>query len=228
MKCILNQFHICFSTVKSTTKVIKNTYFSGSKLSFALCSLSYRQRHCPCYGQYTLNLIRLIIWTLFEPGAPAGHAAQTQSYIRHCMSVVLDTFTAYTHTHTAVLRPFVWVYPGEPVPEETFIHSHPSCSSTILISFLHLLRIMASSLLNPRTWQSLCTTSNHVLFGLPLGLEPTTSNTIHFFTQSLSSFRNTCPYHRNLFCCSSDVMSTIPSLSLNSLFGTLSFNLTRN
>ena len=101
----------------------------------------------------------------------------------------------------------------------------------MLIIFLYLPRTIASSsqtiassLLNPRTWQSLCTTSNHVLFGLPLGLELTTSYSIHFFTQSLSSFRNTCPYHRNLFCCSSDVMSTIPSLSLNSLFETLSFN----
>ena len=43
------------------------------------------------------------------------------------------------------------------------------------------------SLLNPRTWQSLCTTSNHVLYGLPLGLESTTSYSIHFFTQSLMS-----------------------------------------
>ena len=129
-----------------------------------------------------------------------------------------------THTHTTVLRPFVQDYPGEPVPEETSNHSHLSCSSTILIIFLHLPRTIASSLLNPRTWQSLCTTSNHVLFGLPLGLERTTSYSIHFFTQSLSSFRNTRPYRHSLFCCSSDVMSTIPSLSLNSLFETLSFN----
>ena len=69
--------------------------------------------------------------------------------------------------------------------------------------------------------QSLCTTSNHVLFGLPLGMEPTTSYSIHFFAQSLSSFHNTCPYHRNLFCCSTDIMSTIPSLSLSSLTDTL-------
>jgi len=26
----------------------------------------------------------------------------------------------YTHTHTAVLQPFVWDYPGGPVPEQTF------------------------------------------------------------------------------------------------------------
>ena len=109
---------------------------------------------------------------------------------------------SHTHnTHMTVLRPFVWDYPGEPVPEETSIHSHPSCSSTILIIFLHLPRTIASSLLNQHTWQSLCTTSNHVLFGLTLGLEPTTSYYIHFFIQSLSSFRNTRPYHLNLFCC---------------------------
>jgi len=45
-----------------------------------------------------------------------------------------------------------------------------------------------------------CTTSLQVLFGLPLGLEPSTSYSIHLFTQSLSSFRNTCPCHHNLFC----------------------------
>ena len=66
-------------------------------------------------------------------------------------------------------------------------------------------------------WQSLCTTSNHVLFNLPLGLS--TSYSIHFFSQSLSSFHNTCPYRRNLFCCSTEIMSTIPSLSLMKRIG---------
>jgi len=37
-------------------------------------------------------------------------------------------------------------------------------------------------------WQSFCTASFHVLFGLPLGVEPSTSYSIHFFTQSVSSF----------------------------------------
>jgi len=66
----------------------------------------------------------------------------------------------------------------------------------------------------------------HVLFGLPLGLEPSTSYSIHFITQSVSSFRSTCPYHRNLFCCSINIISSIHSLSLNFLLGTLSFTLT--
>ena len=50
-----------------------------------------------------------------------------------------------------------------------------------------------------------------------LGLEPSTSYSMHFFTQLSSSFRNTCPYHRSLFCCNSNtnVMSSIPDLSLS-------------
>jgi len=72
----------------------------------------------------------------------------------------------------------------------------------IFITFFHLPRSIASSLFKLRACQSFCTTSFHVFFGLPLSLEPSTSYSIHFFTQSLSSFRNICPYHRNMFCCS--------------------------
>jgi len=75
----------------------------------------------------------------------------------------------------------------------------------IFISFYHLPWSIASSLFKLHAWQSFCTTSLHVLFGLPFGLEPSTSYSIHFFTQSVSSFRNTCPYHRNLFCCSINI-----------------------
>jgi len=102
---------------------------------------------------------------------------------------------------TIVIRPFVRDYPDEQVPEETFTHA-PSWSSS---NIYHLLpsttRSIATSLFKLRAWQSFCTTSLHVLFGLLLGLEPSTSYSIHFFTQSVSSFRNTCPYHHNLFCC---------------------------
>ena len=68
--------------------------------------------------------------------------------------------------------------------------------------------------------------THYVLFGLPLGLEPLTSYSLHFFTQSVSSFRNTCPYHRNLICCSTKITSSVPSLSVNSLLGNLSLTLT--
>ena len=82
----------------------------------------------------------------------------------------------------------------------------------IFISFFHLPRSIASSLFKLRAWQSFCTTSVKVLFGLPLGLEPSTSYSIHFFTQSVSSFHSTCPYHRNLFCCSINIISSIPRM----------------
>jgi len=46
----------------------------------------------------------------------------------------------------------------------------------------------------------------HNLFPHPLWSTswsgPSTSYSIHFFTRSVSSFRSTCPYHRNLLCCS--------------------------
>ena len=89
---------------------------------------------------------------------------------------------------------------------------HPDHHPTF-ISFLHLPQSVASSLFKSRAWQFFCTTSFHVLFGLPLGLEPSTSYSIHFFTQSVSSLRSTCPYHCNLFCCSINIISSIFSLS---------------
>jgi len=35
-----------------------------------------------------------------------------------------------------------------------------------------------------------------------------------YFIQSLSSFRSTCPYHRNLFCCSTEIMSKVANFNL--------------
>ena len=65
-------------------------------------------------------------------------------------------------------------------------HTHPDHRASF-ISFLHLQWSMASSLFNLHAWQSSRTTSFQVFFGLPLGLEPSTSCSIHFFTQSSSS-----------------------------------------
>ena len=72
--------------------------------------------------------------------------------------------------------------------------THHPAHHPIFISFFHLPRSIASSLFKLCTWQSFCTTSLHVLFNLPLGLEPSTSYSIHFFTQSVSS-------KYNLLCC---------------------------
>ena len=92
--------------------------------------------------------------------------------------------------------------------------------------FLHLLWLVASSLFNLRSWQSFCKTSLQVLFGLPLDLTHSTSYCLHFFTQSLTSFHNACPYECNLDCCSTDIISCILNLFCNSLLETLSITLT--
>ena len=68
-------------------------------------------------------------------------------------------------------------------------HTHPDHRTSFII-FLHLQWSMASSLFILRAWQSSRTTSLQVLFGLPLALGPSTSYSIHFFTQSSSSFHS--------------------------------------
>ena len=63
-----------------------------------------------------------------------------------------------------------------------------------------------------------------VFFGLPLGFITSTSQSMHFFTQSFLSFLETCPYHLSLFRGTNIVANYIIcsrslslSLSLNSL-----------
>jgi len=99
-------------------------------------------------------------------------------------------------------------------PTHTYPDHQPS-----FISFLHVLRSIASSLLNLCGWQSL-----HHLSPGPLS-STSWSGTLHFihFAHSLSSFCNSCPYHCNLFCGITKIMWYIPNLSSNSLLGTLIF-----
>jgi len=44
----------------------------------------------------------------------------------HFLGLTLSKRLTFRDLHTTVLWPFVWDYPGEPVPEETFTHSHLS------------------------------------------------------------------------------------------------------
>jgi len=134
-----------------------------------------------------------------------------------------NTINNNNNKTTTFLQSVLSWYQKKQSPSHTYPDHQPS-----FISFLHLLQSIASSPFNLRAWQSFCTTSIQVLFGLPLVLEPPlhTPYSIHFFTQSMFSFRNTCLYHCNLFCCSTEIMSFIPSHSLNSSLGALSFTWT--
>ena len=82
-------------------------------------------------------------------------------------------------------------------PTHTLPDQQPS-----IINFLHPLWSTASSLFNLHAWQSLF----HNLSPGPCW-STSRAGTLYFILptflhQSLSSFCNTYPYHRNLFCCS--------------------------
>ena len=134
-----------------------------------------------------------------------------------------DTPLASRYSVLLLVQPFYGPFGTIRVSQYQKKHSpthHPD-HHPISMSFFHLPRSIASSRFKLCAWLSFCKTSFHVLFGLPLGLELSTSYSIHFFTQSLSSFRSTCPYHHRLFYCSINIITSIPSLSLKSLLGTL-------
>jgi len=84
---------------------------------------------------------------------------------------------------------------------------HPLSTSSLYYSLQH--RHCSIYVLESSFLQSLFRSS----FGLLLGLEPSTIYSLHFFTQSSSSFHSTCPYHRSLFFCNTSAMSSIPNLS---------------
>jgi len=85
-------------------------------------------------------------------------------------------------TTITVLRPFVRDYPGKLVPEETFTHP-PSWSSSNLYQLLPSTMIHSILPVQITCLAIFLQTSLHVLFGLPLVLKPSTSYSIHFFTQ---------------------------------------------
>jgi len=80
-------------------------------------------------------------------------------------------------TTTTVLRPFVRDHQVSRYQKKHSPTHHPD-HHPIFNCFFHLPRSTTSSLFKLRAWQYFCRTSFHVLFGLPLGLEPSTSCSI--------------------------------------------------
>jgi len=116
-----------------------------------------------------------------------------------------------THTHTAVSRLYRFC-PRQPGWAGTRRNIHPL---TPIVVINHPL---SASSIYYDPWHPLCsihtpdslfsTIPLQVFFGLPLGLAPSTSYSKHFFTQSLSSFRNTCYIITTCF-------TVVPRLSSN-------------
>jgi len=142
---------------------------------------------------------------------------------RYLLSIIVSLLHAHTHTHTHTQPfndPLSWItYVGQYQKKQSPIHTHPD-HQTSFVNFLYLLQCVASlsSFFKLHAWKFFSSTSLQVLFGLPLGLQPCISYTIHFFTQSLSSFCNACPYHHiAAVLLQYQCYVIIPNLSLSAL-----------
>ena len=150
-------------------------------------------------------------WLTSHLTADTQHVILDESFKQSVVLVMTTELIITKTTMTIFLRPFVWDYPGEPVPEETFI-GPPSWSSSNLYQLLP-----PSTIYSILPVQIMCleiflhNLSPHPLWSICWS-GASTSYSICLFTQSMSSFCNTWPYHCNLFCCSINIISSIPSL----------------
>jgi len=89
----------------------------------------------------------------------------------------------HAHTHTQPFYGPVDSVRDNPVSQNKHSPTHTYRGhQSFLICFVHLIRSMASSVFNPHAWQSFSMVFLQVFFGLALGLAPSTSYSIHFFT----------------------------------------------
>jgi len=125
-------------------------------------------------------------WCKWFAYSPADATASRLSLWSWLTQVVPET---HTHTqHTTVLR-LCGICPGQPEWAGTGRNIHP-LRLMVVINHPYLLS-PSTTIHGILCIQSTCSTvffhSTISLFGLPLGLVPSTSYSIHFFTQSLSS-----------------------------------------
>jgi len=135
----------------------------------------------------------------------------------------------FQHTHTHIHNRFMalWISSGKTRLAKRYQKKHsPTHTYCVINHQAYLLppfiMIMASSLFNLHAWKSFSTISIQVFFGLVLAWYPPPH------TPYISSPRHcllfTAHTHTtaDLSCCSTEIMSPIPSRSLNPLLGTLS------
>ena len=176
-----------------------------------------------CNSLMNTTVLKTVTKHSLQHSTEHSWSSNVKSTIPTLRRLFCDISHTHTHTHT---QPFNGLLSGttkvgQYQKKHSPTHTHPHHRTSFII-FLHLQWSMASSFFSLRAWQSSRTTSLQVLFGLPLGLGPSTSYSMHFFTKSSSSsFHSTCPYQRSLFCYNTNAMSSIPSLSLSSLLGSI-------
>jgi len=132
----------------------------------------------------------------------------------------------HTHTHNSFTA--LWILSGttqvsryqkKHSPTHT-CHGHQSSPSASFIYYdpwrplfnLHAWHVFFYNLCPSFLWSTSWPGSLHII--------------LHTFLHQIIDFLSQqCPYHHNMFCCSTEIMSSNPSLSLNPLLGTLPFSL---
>jgi len=104
-------------------------------------------------------------------------------------------------TTTTILRPFVWDYPGEPVPEETFTHSTSNLYQLVPSTTIHsifpvqisCLAIFLHDLSSCPLWSTSWSAALQLIF--------------HTFLHPISVFFSQhMPIRLQLFCCSINII----------------------
>jgi len=129
--------------------------------------------------------------------------------------VSLSAILGHHHTHICfsalwILSGTSWVsqYQKKHSPKTLMVINHPLSASSIYYDPWHPLPA-------PFTCLAVFFLNLSPSFLWSTSWPSTLQFILHtFLHQSLSSFRSTCPYLHNLFCCSTEIMSSNPSLSL--------------
>jgi len=138
------------------------------------------QSHPVCCG----SLVRGNYHSCLCQVATSRHLCQQYDRETTCCQTNASHIISNKNTHTqtqAILRLSRSWY-----QEKTFTHSHllwPSVIPYLLPPSITIHGILPVQFLH--AWQTFSTISLQVFFGLPLGLAPSTSYTIHFFIQRL-------------------------------------------
>jgi len=135
---------------------------------------------------------------------------------------------AYVHTHIHTHNHFtaLWI-----LSRTTWGSQYPRRNIHPLTPIMVINQPLSASSISYDPWQPLCSIyvpgslfpqslSKFSLVYLLAWHPPL--HTPYISSPNQSSFRSTCPYHHNLFCCSTEIMSSNPSFYLNPLLGTLS------
>jgi len=205
-----NGISLTYPTYNVSDIKCRNNYINITKNTRAVLCVTYKHmsvHHKQTFTSVTSRPARCRRGATFFSYKSRPLLQQQISHQRNKM-VFYDSNTGTEHTYAKPFYDsldFVRDNIGKPVLEETFTHSHLLWSSVIPY-------LLPSSIMIHYIFPVQCTCLTVCFHNLSPSLLWSTSwpGTLHFILHSFVHPR-TCPYHRNLFCCSTEIMSSNPS-----------------